>query len=207
MPRSEEANQRLRDEQRANILAAARRIFARAGAAATMAEIAAEARVSQGLAYRYFASKEAILREVLEQVAHSGVAGQRMLELPGTPGERIAVLLSRILDSQRDRLGFYQLLNRSARDERTPDDLREVIRGLHQRFLGTLRQLIVEGQATGEVAAGDPDQLMTAVTACLDGLTRLAATDPERFARMVPNATIVLRLFAPSPGERGDSAE
>jgi AcrR family transcriptional regulator len=207
MPRSEEANQRLRDEQRANILAAARRVFAREGGAATMAAIAAEAGVSQGLAYRYFASKEAMLREILEQVARSGVVGQRLLDMPGTPGERIEGLLSRILSSQRDRLGIYQLLNRSMRDESTPDDVREVIRGLYQRLLSTLRQLIVEGQATGEVAAGDPDQLTTVVTACLDGLTRLAANDPERYVRMVPNAEIVLRLFKASPDRPADQAQ
>jgi hypothetical protein len=121
--------------------------------------------------------------------------GQRVLELPGTPGERIAILLSRVLSSQRDRLGFYQLVNRSIRDDNTPEDVRATLRGLYQGLLATLRQLIVEGQATGEVAPGDPDQLMTVVTACLDGLTRLAANNPERYAQMVPNADIVLRLF------------
>lgn len=199
MPRSEEANQRLREEQRANILAAARRVFAREGSAATMAQIATEAQVSQGLAYRYFASKETLLREIFEQIARSGAVGQRVLEMPGTPGQRIAILLSRVLSSQRDRLGFYQLLNRSIRDDNTPEDVRAMLRGLYQSLLGTLRQLIVEGQATGEVAPGDPDQLMTVVTACLDGLTRLAANDSERFAQMVPNADIVLRLFKDAP--------
>ena len=199
MPRSEEANQRLREEQRANILAAARRVFAREGSAATMAQIAAEAQVSQGLAYRYFASKEALLREIFAQITRASAVGQRVLEMPGTPGERIAILLSRVLASQRDRLGFYQLVNRSVRDDNTPEDVRATLRGLYQGLLGTLRQLIVEGQATGEVAPGDPDHLMTVVTACLDGLTRLAANDPERFAQMVPNADIVLRLFNGAP--------
>jgi AcrR family transcriptional regulator len=199
MPRSEEANQRLREEQRANILAAARRVFAREGSAATMTQIAAEAQVSQGLAYHYFASKEALLREIFEQIARTGAVGQRVLEMPGTPGERIAILLSRVLSSQRDRFGFYQLVNRSIHDDTTPEDVRATLRRLYQGLLGTLRQLIVEGQATGEVAPGDPDQLMTVVTACLDGLTRLAANDPERFAQMVPTAYIVLRLFKDAP--------
>jgi AcrR family transcriptional regulator len=207
MPRSTEANQRLRDEQRVRILAAAGRVFAREGSAATMAALAAEAGVSQGLAYRYFPSKEAILRELLEQLVRSGVVGARVLEVPGTPGARIVALLSRMLWAQRDRLGFYQLLTHAIRDEKTPADLRAVIRDLHQRSLATLRHLIVEGQAAGEVAAGDPDQLMTVVEACLEGLTRLAATDPERFAHMVPTAEIVLRLFGPNLAQSAQPQE
>jgi AcrR family transcriptional regulator len=202
MPRTEAANQRIREEQRAKILDAARTVFARKGRAATMADIAAEAHVSQGLAYRYFASKDAIFRELLQQLARSGAPGQRALEASGTPGERLAILLTRIIASQRERPGFFQVVNQTVRDEETPDDVRMLVRGMYQRLLGTLRQLIVEGQATGEVAAGDPDQLVTVVSACLDGLTRLAANDPERFNQQVPDAEIVLRMLKPCR-ERG----
>src|SRR5262245_10565427 len=59
MPRTEEANQRVREAQRAKILDGATAAIARKGWAATMADVAAAAEVSQGLAYRYFANKEA----------------------------------------------------------------------------------------------------------------------------------------------------
>lgn len=48
MPRNTAENSRIREEQRAKILEAALRIFARKGLAATMADIANEARISQG---------------------------------------------------------------------------------------------------------------------------------------------------------------
>src|SRR5690348_4515212 len=90
IPRSEEANQRLREEQRAKILEGARKVFAQKGMAATMAEVAAAAGVSQGLAYRYFDSKEAIFKELLEQAVQVGLAAtSRIMEMPGTPGERL----------------------------------------------------------------------------------------------------------------------
>ncbi len=73
MPRTAEANQRLREEQRAKILDGAMKVFAQKGSAATMAEIAAAAEVSQGLAYRYFANKEAIIHAVLEHVIQIGI--------------------------------------------------------------------------------------------------------------------------------------
>lgn len=197
VPRSAEANQRIREAQRAKILDAARTVFARKGRAATMADIAAEAQVSQGLAYRYFASKDAIFREIIEQAMRSGAMGQRILEAPGTPGQRLTLLLSRILSTQRERPGIYQVLLQSVDDAATPDDFRTLVNGMLQRLRDTMKQLIVEGQATGEVAAGDPDQLATVVNAYLIGLARMAAHNPERFSQQIPDAEIILRIFKP----------
>src|SRR5258708_32691284 len=57
MPRTEESNQRIREEQTHKIMVAATKVFARKGLAATkMADIAAEAGISYGLLYNYFAS-------------------------------------------------------------------------------------------------------------------------------------------------------
>ena len=67
MPRTPEANQRLREAQRTKILASARSVFARKGMEATITDIAAEAQISLGLAYRYFADKEAIFSELVKQ--------------------------------------------------------------------------------------------------------------------------------------------
>ncbi len=83
-----------------------------------------------------------------------------------------------------------------------PDDVRELLGRRYQMLLETMRQLIVEGQATGEVAPGDPDQLVAVVSACLDGLTRWALRDPEQFRTYVSDAQIVLRLFQPVTDER-----
>ncbi|MGD8451907.1 MAG: helix-turn-helix domain-containing protein [Phycisphaerae bacterium] len=58
--------QRLKDEIRERIVAAALRLFARHGyQKATIAEIAAEAGIATGNLYRYFRSKEDLLAEVV----------------------------------------------------------------------------------------------------------------------------------------------
>ena len=75
MPRSEAENQRLREQQKTNILDAAMRVFARSGPTASMAEIAEAAGVSQGLAYRYFASKDEIYQALVEQALRPRVPG------------------------------------------------------------------------------------------------------------------------------------
>jgi AcrR family transcriptional regulator len=203
MPRTEEANQRIREEQRTKILDGARKVFARKGMAATMAEVAAEASVSQGLAYRYFANKEAIFHELVEQAVQTGIAGiQRIPRMPGTPGERLELLVSKAWEGRREHPEYYQVLYQVLDDEATSGDIRELIGKQGKAYLGVLRQLIVEGQATGEVARGDPDQLVIVILACLDGLTRLALRDPEQVKKHFPDIGIILRIFKPSPDQQ-----
>ncbi len=203
MPRSEEANQRIREEQRAKILDGARKVFARKGMAATMAEVAAEASVSQGLAYRYFASKEAIFHELVEQSVQSGIARiQRILQMQGTPGERLDFLISMAWEGRRENPEIYQLLYQVLDDEATSSAIRELIGRQGQAYQDVMRQLIVEGQATGEVAEGDPDQLVIVVLACLDGLTRLALRSPEQFKGNFPDNRIILRIFKPHSDQK-----
>jgi AcrR family transcriptional regulator len=203
MPRTQAANQRIREEQRAKILDSARKVFARKGMAATMADVAAEASVSQGLAYRYFASKEALFHELVEQSVQSGIAGiQRIPQMPGTPGERLSFLVSMAWEGRREHPESYQLMYQVLSDEATSDNIRELIGRQGQTYQDMLRQLIVEGQATGEVAAGDPDQLVIVFLACLDGLSRLALREPEWVKRHFPETEFILRIFKPPADQK-----
>ncbi len=57
-----------------------------------------------------------------------------------------------------------------------------------------MRQLIVEGQAIGEIVDGDPDQLMVALLACFNGLLKRATMlDPNDAKNHFPEAKIILR--------------
>ena len=189
MPRTAAANQRIRDEQRARILAGARRVFSRRGPAATMAEVAAAAGVSQGLAYRYFAGKDELFRALLEDSIRSS-QGPPIVDRPGTPGERLHALVTALVVSRREHPELFQLLHHVVGSETTPADLLELVQERSREFQATLRRLVVEGQATGEVAAGDPDQLVTAVTACIHGLSQ-----PDVLGGAFPDPEIVMRLL------------
>src|SRR5579884_3877635 len=188
MPRSEEVKQRLREEQRAHILEAAKRVFARKGLKATMDDIATEASVSHGLAYRYFASKEAILATLAQQAFQANpVTFQQELDTTKTPGERLNRLVRAIIESRRHP-EFIQFLDHLHKAEATPDELREQLHRRGHALHTVLRQLIVEGQETGEVAAGDPEQLVRAFLACIDGLVKWADYDPEHYQEHFPDA-------------------
>jgi AcrR family transcriptional regulator len=198
MPRTEEANQRIREEQRAKILDAAWRAFAKKGTAATMAEVAAEADVSYGLVYRYFSSKEAIFKALVEQMMQSGVLRvQNLLEQPGTPGERLTFLITKILEARRERSEVFLLFQHVMSDETMSEDVRQRLQERGQAYFDGMRKLIVEAQATGEVRAGDPDQLVVALMVYLDGLSRLAVREPELLKQHFPEPEIVLRMLKP----------
>ncbi len=97
----------------------------------------------------------------------------------------------------RRRPEFYLLLDQVLRSEDAPDTLRALVRRRSQEMQDVLRHLIVESQATGEVAAGDPDQLVRAIFACGDGLLHWAAHDPDHFQEHFPDADIFLRMLTP----------
>jgi AcrR family transcriptional regulator len=198
MPRPKAANQDLYAAQREKILSAARIVFIRKGMTATIDDVAAEAEVSHGLAYRYFANKETLFRALVEQVLQADPIGLLyLLDAPGTPGERLTLLLSKLVESRREQPEFYQFFEQVISSEATPNHLRETAQRRGQTFLDVMRQLIVEGQATGEIVAGDPDQLVITIAACLEGLTRLALLNPEQFKKHCPDAEILLRILKP----------
>ncbi|HEY4388566.1 MAG TPA: TetR/AcrR family transcriptional regulator [Ktedonobacteraceae bacterium] len=198
MQNSDAGNQRSRETQRANILEGARRVFARKGKAATMADVAEAAGVSQGLAYRYFASKEEIYRELLEQAVQASLeTSPPVQETAATPGERLTQMITKMVEYRRDHIEIYQLLDQVLSADKVPDDYRELIEKRGRGFFDAMRQLIVEGQATGEVAAGDPDQLVIAIGASLEGLGRFALHNPEQFHKICPDASIFLRMLKP----------
>jgi hypothetical protein len=47
------------------------------------------------------------------------------------------------------------------------------------------------------VAAGDPDQLVIAIAASLDGLLRYGLHHPEQFHKLCPDPSILLRMLKP----------
>ncbi len=205
MPRSEQANQELREKAKKRILDAARHVFARKGSNATMSDIATEAGVSQGLAYRYFPSKEAILTTLVEEDRASGDGlAARIKRVPGTPGERLAQIVSMLLRNRRERPEFYQFVHQVASDEEIGAGLRKAMQKNGDIIQEELRRLIIEGQANGEVAKDDPDQLLAALTALFDGLARgVPPLDSAGSRTHFPDDRIILRLLgADSSGAR-----
>lgn len=198
MPRNEEANQRTRAEQRSRILEAARTVFARKGLDATVDDVAEEAGVSHGLAYRYFTNKASLFSElVIQDLQDSPDWLEEFAGKQATPMEKIRQMVTGLLESRRNHPERYQLLAQALNDETVPKDLREQIAQRGRAVREVLRGLITAGQASGEVAPGNPDQLVRAIFAALEGLTAWPMNDPKTQRADFPEADIFLRMLDP----------
>jgi AcrR family transcriptional regulator len=195
LPRTELANQQMREEQRANILNAAREVFAQKGSSATMSDIADKAGVSQGLPYRYFSSKEEIFSILLRETIVSAKEYDRIIkELPGTSSERLERIVTRLLELRKEKPGYYQMLYQMLSDTKTPKEIREALTRRGITFRREMRKLLIEGQKAGKIANDDPDQLLEAVMAAIDGLWRRMAYDPQS-TKNFPEPKIILRML------------
>ncbi len=198
MPRTELANELIREERKAQIVAAAGKVFARKGLTDTrIADIAAAAGMSQGLIYRYFASKEEVFAALLDQVMAAGRSiTQQSLTFPGTPGDKLRWFTSRLLPLQYiypegALMTLHALVNDSV-----PAPVREAVIAYINEVQAALRQMISDGQAAGQVAAGDPQRLTILLLATFQGLAASMAF-LDCAPRCLPDIEHVLNVLKP----------
>jgi len=168
--------------------------------AAKMSDVASEAGVSSGLAYHYFPSKEAIFLVLARQSVRPPEELRAIVQqMPGTPRDRLKRMLAGMLERRRKDPEFYQFFYQAMASDSLPADLREQIKEQGLSIREIMRGLVVEGQATGEIANDDPDKLVSGLLACVDGLSRMAELSPEDVEKQMPDAGIVLRILGPGP--------
>ena len=140
-------------------MAAALEVFAARGYAATRLEdVAQRAGVSKGALYLYFETKEDLFRAVVGTAVGGNLAHLKDVAGTGVPFETAARagvgLLARTLASDRRISGVIRLVLVESRN------LPELATIWHETVivpaLGLITGLIREGQAKGEIRAGDP---------------------------------------------------
>lgn len=165
-----------------------------------MSDVASEAGVSPGLAYHYFPSKEAIFLALVRQSVRPAEELRAIVQrIPGTPRDRLKRMLAGMLERRRKDPEFFQFFYQAMASDSLPADLREQINEQALSIREIMRGLVVEGQATGEIANDDPDKLVSALLACIDGLSRVAQLPPEDVEKQMPDAGIILRILGPGP--------
>ena len=171
-PRTEATNQRIREEQRERILKAARSVFAHKGFTDTkMTDIAAAAGVSYGLAYHYFKDKEEIFTRLIEEALNSSLAlMERAGEQPGTPWEHLYWLTSHILHGAQHQPEAFMVVMQAFTNDAVPQEARELAWRSSVVSLEMIKQMIIEGQAAGQVVAGDPEHLTSVFGWCIQGM-------------------------------------
>jgi AcrR family transcriptional regulator len=128
--------------RRDEIVAAARQCMVRHGFhAASMAEIAKEARMSVGQIYRYFPSKEAIIHSIVERIVERRLAWIRDTSAPIDFPARLA---SRALDNGSgdadDRMLLMDATAEAARNPEIAEIMRKADRQLHAQAVAAVRR-------------------------------------------------------------------
>jgi AcrR family transcriptional regulator len=202
-PRQEEANQRIKDERREQILKAALQIFVRKGlAAARISDIAAAADLSYGLVYHYFRDKEDLFVELVRRAVSGGVqVTQAALDAQGSPLERLHALCEEMVEGIRDDPEYTLLVVQAITQESLPEAAHEAVARLSEQTYENVTKLIRQCQAAGQVVGGDPRELTELYFAVIQGLalsrsaTPLRAQEGMRQQEVFPSAGAVMRLF------------
>jgi AcrR family transcriptional regulator len=172
-------NLQLQSDRRAEILSAAQRCFVRSGFhGASMQEICAEAAMSPGNLYRYFASKEALVAgiaerdraEVAQQFAKVDLAHGFFAVLEGLahyhfaekPAEQVLLCTEVMAEARRNA------------------EIARIFAGFDTDVKQWLVDLLRSGSERGDIAGGvDFDGVVTMLMIIADGVWWRRALDPD----------------------------
>lgn len=151
-------------ERHAEIADAAMTIFAAKGfAPAKMSDIADLAGVSKGAVYRYFPTKEALFRAVVERRGLDVASLQALAASAEAPLDVLPLLLARVAVALEQK-ELRQLALMVIGEARNFPELATVWREqVIEPALGLLMTLISRGQELGAVRAGDPRLLAMSI--------------------------------------------
>lgn len=187
----------MRDSRRGQILAAATRLFATKGLAATrIQDIARDVGMAPGLVYHYFASKEAVYDEIVGHAMTRLVeAAEALAAMPGTPREKIRVALERLIreiGASRTVAETF-LLTSQVGASATPAPTRRRHQALRRRPYDVVADILRAGQKDGTVRAFDADQMATVFWTTIKGLALHRVT----FGRsaVMPDPDILMSAF------------
>lgn len=196
VPRTPKVNQQIRDERRAQILRAAADVFARNGYVGTrIDDIAGAAKISKGLAYHYFGSKETIFNTLIENaVRGTSLLYEHAYERPGRAVERLRWLVDQVMGGLTDHASTYMVVLQAFVSDAVPVDARNHVSSLLERTGSMVTKLIIEGQRDGEIVEGDPENLSFLFGSCVQGLASVASMSVESPSSRT--AESLIRLFA-----------
>ena len=110
MPRTKEQFEKIREETRAKILNTALELFAKKGYSNTsISEIAKSAKISKGLAYNYFESKQKLMEEVIQILFVEIGSMFSILETTKDPFKKVQVMIDLMFDWLEDKEDFWRL--------------------------------------------------------------------------------------------------
>lgn len=141
------------DERRAQLLAAARSVFARKGYhQAGVADIVDDVGVARGTFYRYFESKRAVFQVVLEQMMDEVVSVVQPIDVSAPIVPQVYANLERLVRTIMAEDVARVLFTESVGIDAEGDD---ALRAFYDQALSRIERALLTGQALGVVEPGD----------------------------------------------------
>jgi AcrR family transcriptional regulator len=199
MPRRPEQNEAIKQAQRQAILKVALPLFAKGGIDGTPVSLIAKAAgVAHGTVFLYFPTKEELAAAVLTEFLGRYLERLRAaLSGPGTPLVRIEAFVRFALGTMMREMDLLLLAAHILAQRDRFRDLAPHLYAFSQTLTGELAALIREGQAAGDLAAGDPETTAWTFFSLLLGvpLTFDGPTENNPFWEAQIERT--MRLFGP----------
>lgn len=184
--------------RREELHARASEVFASRGFAATrISDIARAAKISQGLLYRYFPSKDALFVEIVRSSFAKLNEAATLLEAAPLPARRkIEMALEGMIGGmEKDDLFANRvlLIAQASISEGVPDEIREVLKSESGKPYESIARIMKAGQREGTIAEGDPKALAVLFWTTIKGLALHRVTVGAAFR--APALGLVTRLF------------
>lgn len=199
MPKTQEQNQEIKDERRANILQTALRLFAVRGYdSTTINDITQASSCSHGLFYHYFSSKEEVFKTLIEESSEREKLSRVDFDLENREGSPTAIMRSGI-DNILKKLAtpnsdfpyyFYMFLN--IHFQKTLPEPKSKRKLTSNPFV-MVSTLIQRGMDLGEFQVGDAKEYAVCLFSLLRGLTYIRIISPREYR--LPSVDTFMNLF------------
>jgi TetR/AcrR family transcriptional regulator, transcriptional repressor of aconitase len=172
------------DARRDSILGAAAQLFARKGiSGATMAEIANEADLSAGAIYRYFKSKEDLVRAVFDDASvrnHHLFHGAA--DTATSPMHALELVGRKVWVELDDRDALICDIQMTLAAEHDPDDFAGDLHKTRSEVRQLLLEMVRQAQAAGEIEPSvNAEHLTIILQACTAGIQMLKLAPDDEF--------------------------
>ncbi|OZB98675.1 TetR/AcrR family transcriptional regulator [Paenibacillus sp. XY044] len=179
MPRTQEENERIRQQTKAKIRDAAMELFMRKGYHATsIDDVSKHAGVSKGLLYNYYKGKEELLGTMVEARIEELIQVMEKAEALETPAEQLRHIVEGAIENvQRfpEVFRFYLHLQ-------TQPEADEAV-AQHGKLLveESARQFQIQCRMFGKLGAADPVARSLYFSSALQGIMLMISTYPDEF--------------------------
>ena len=186
-----------KEERRGEILAAAKKVFARKGYhATTIAEIAKEAKLSYGSIYWYFDSKDALFHELMEsegQALRRHVHEALATPAAGSPEAPFRAAVQATFEFFEADRALVKLLFRDSYS--LGDRFEKHLFGIYEGFIGDIEQIVADAERRGVVVDHPPRLVAVSVAALIGQIAhRRVVTDDGLPAAVVADFVVSLLL-------------